>query len=257
MALAAKRLWAEYTEIQRAHSGEKGRAREVAVVTELLNTFLPKKLAVATGEVVATDGSTSAQHDILIYDALETPVFNSSGESVVVPVEGVYAVIEVSSMLDRRKLREDAEKIARLKAMPKASDTAYYRNDTVIVHQFNLYGGEYRDFPIMGFCFAYESASLDTITDELRALDGSTRIDRRVDMICSLKSGCVVNGVAAEGTVKDLDGYPGPNTQRIAITPEPGTQGGGSLMFFYLLGLGTVSQAWTRPIRLVPYREVE
>lgn len=262
MAEAAGRLRVRYNEIHRQHRGESGRARELAVATELLERFLPRKLAVASGEAVATDGSVSAQHDILIYDALETPVFDDANGSVVVPIEGVYAVVEVASSLDTAKLQQDAGKINRIKNMPKASDTAYFRRDFPVLHGFNIYGREFRDFPVLGFSFAYASARLETLGDALSGIDEDIAMEHSVDMICTLDHGCIANGVPAHTTEGEAiftswQGCPAPETSRFAIPVDPDSQPGVSLMLLYLLGFGLVAQARTHPIRLVPYMEMQ
>src|SRR4051794_10896156 len=90
----AERMRAQFDSIRRKHRGELGRRREDDV-RAWLREFLPARLAVDTGEIAATDGSVSPQMDLIIYDALETPLLEHSESSVVVPVEGVYGVIEV------------------------------------------------------------------------------------------------------------------------------------------------------------------
>lgn len=117
----ARRMWAQFEDIQRQHRWESGRRREDDV-REFLEAFLPQRLAIGTGEIVAVDGQVSPQIDLIVYDWLYTPLLDRSPSSVVVPVEGVYGVIEVSSRLDRTKLQADVEKIRAVKRMTK---TAY------------------------------------------------------------------------------------------------------------------------------------
>jgi hypothetical protein len=259
MADAAARLRSHYDNVKRQHRGESGRAREIAVAKEVLGRFLPKKLAVASGEVVAANGATSPAHDILVFDAHETPVFDDAEGSVVVPIEGVYAVVEVASTLDAAKLRQDAEKIKRLKQMPKS---AYFRNaGAPIVRSFNVHGRECDRFPILGFCFGYSGVALDVLHAELRTLDEAAPLHERVDMVCSLEQGCIANGRPAvadtgEPIFTSWNGFPEPDSERFCIPIDPSDQPGVSLMLFFLLAFGPVSQAHTYPIRLVPYMEM-
>jgi hypothetical protein len=259
MADAAARLRSHYDHVKRQHRGESGRAREIAVAKEVLDRFLPKKLAVASGEVVAANGETSPAHDILVFDAHETPVFDDADGSVVVPIEGVYAVVEVASTLDAAKLRQDAEKIKRLKQMPKS---AYFRQaGGPIVQSFNLHGRECDRFPILGFCFGYTGTSLNVLRAELEALDETHSLHERVDMVCSLQQGCIANGrptvtETGERIFTDWNGFPDPNSERFCIPIDSSAQPGVSLMLFFLLAFGPVSQAHTDPIRLVPYMEM-
>jgi hypothetical protein len=91
------------------HRGEKGRRRETDVAG-LLKNHLPEAYGVATGEVFSSvSEDVSPQCDIIIYDRLKTPVFGRNDPVQQIPIEGVYAIIEVKSCLDTHALR-DAER---------------------------------------------------------------------------------------------------------------------------------------------------
>jgi hypothetical protein len=190
MAAHASNLQTTFKRVARRHNQVSGSRRE-DTLREFLSKTLPKRLAVATGEVAASDGQLSPQIDIIIFDALDTPLLDRSESSVVVPVEGVYAVIEVASTLDGAKLQTDAAKIRAVKGMPK---TAYPAGIERFGHGFDFYGRQFTHFPVFGFCFGYESAPLATLMTALGGLDRSP-LSENVDMICSLSRGCVVNGV--------------------------------------------------------------
>jgi hypothetical protein len=91
------------------HRGEKGRRRETGVAG-FLKEHLPEAYGVATGEVFSfASEDVSPQCDIIIYDRMKTPVFGRNGPVQQIPIEGVYAIIEVKSCLDTHALR-DAER---------------------------------------------------------------------------------------------------------------------------------------------------
>lgn len=92
-------MYAHFEGIKRKHRGETGRRREDDL-REFLRSFLPERLGIGSGEIAASDGSVSPQMDLIVYDALETPLLNQAKSSIVVPVEGIFGVIEVSSRLD-------------------------------------------------------------------------------------------------------------------------------------------------------------
>jgi hypothetical protein len=164
-------MLAQFEHIRRRHHGESGRRREDDV-REFLEAFLPARLAVGTGEIAATDGQVSPQVDLIVYDRQETPLLDRSESSIVVPAEGVYGVVEVSSNLDTAKLREDTEKIRAVKRLPK---TAYVEGgQRPIEWTTRLWGREHAYFPIVGFCFAYNSVGLETLWQELCNIDIST-----------------------------------------------------------------------------------
>ena len=96
------------------HRGEDGRYVE-ALLRSYLQKYLPKDLEVLTGFIlrpaVKTGKNTrnrkkdtdqhSTQLDIIVYDTGTYPVFQRMGETVIVPPEGVVAVLSV-----KKKLRD-------------------------------------------------------------------------------------------------------------------------------------------------------
>lgn len=94
------------------HRGEDGRYVE-ALVRSYLQKYLPKDLEVLTGFVlrpaVKTSGNDrfrsgeedahSNQLDIIVYDTGTYPVFQRVGETVIVPPEGVIAILSVKKTL--------------------------------------------------------------------------------------------------------------------------------------------------------------
>jgi hypothetical protein len=74
-------------------------------------------MGVGTGEIAASNGERSPQMDVIVYDAINSPVIHrSESGGIIVPVEGVHAVVEVTRHLDGRKLAQDAAKVASVKA---------------------------------------------------------------------------------------------------------------------------------------------
>jgi hypothetical protein len=213
MRAAAGRMRAQFESITRQHRGEAGRRREDDV-RDFLHTFLPQRLGVGTGEIVASDGSRSPQTDVIIYDRLETPLLDSAESSIVVPVEGVYAVVEVASDLQTGKLEEDLEKIRQIKALPKS---AYFEGgEQAIEYTYAPHGTAARRFPVLGFAFGYDGAELGTLRDRLRELDDAEDLSHNLDMLCVLSRGVIVNGhVLVEDGAARLGA--------VRAAPEPGT----------------------------------
>lgn len=101
------------------HKGEKGRQREDGLAN-FLKTFLPQKYGVATGELISCEsGCPSPQCDIIIYDNLNIPVIGRDEAVQRVPIEGVYAIIEVKSNITKESLNDTARKIAQIRKMPR------------------------------------------------------------------------------------------------------------------------------------------
>jgi len=241
-------MFAQFEGIKRKHRGETGRRREDDL-KEFLRAFLPQRLGLGSGEIAASDGSVSPQVDLIIYDALETPLLDQSGSSIVVPVEGVYGVIEVSSRLDITKLREDVAKIREVKALEKL---AYWERNDDIVNTWAPHGTPRDVWPVLGFCFGFEGNELDNLGAGVRQLDTGD-LWNNLDMLCVLNQGCIANADAdANGELGSISGAPSPGTRRLAIVNDDAGMGG-ALMFFYLLAGGLLMQARTAPINMGRY----
>lgn len=244
----AERLYAQFQGIHRRHRGEAGRRREDDI-REFLRAFLPARLGIGSGEIAASDGSVSPQMDVIIYDELETPLLDRSESSIVVPVEGVYGVIEVSSRLDVTKLRQDVAKIRAVKALEKV---AYWDRDDDIVVSYSPHGVPKTTWPVLGFCFGYEGNELENLRAAL-GLEDSEEISTNLDMLCVLDQGCIANAeIAADGTAGPTWGAPRVGTRRCSIVNQDGEMGGG-LMFFYLLTSALLMQAGTERINMARY----
>src|SRR5690554_5426849 len=76
------------------HPGSKGDALENAWI-EWLRKYLPNRYSVDKAIVIDSNGDTSHQIDIVIYDNWFTPFIFSQNGFHYIPAEGVYAVFEV------------------------------------------------------------------------------------------------------------------------------------------------------------------
>jgi hypothetical protein len=244
----AERMYAQFEGIKRRHRGETGRRREDDL-REFLRAFLPARLGIGTGEIAASDGSVSPQVDLIVYDHLETPLLDRSESSIVVPVEGVYGVIEVSSRLDVTKLREDVAKIREVKALEKR---AYWKRNDDFVMSYAPHGSAQDTWPVLGFCFAYEGNELSNLRAALTRLD-TDELANNLDMLCVLNQGCIANADPDEnGQLGPISGAPSPGTRRLVIANNDGAMGGG-LMFLYLLAGGLLTQGETARINMARY----
>lgn len=260
-------MLAYYRAVRRKHKGLSGGRRE-DLLRDTLRDFLPARLAVERGEIVSTDGSRSDAVDLIVYDALETPVLDrSQAGGVVIPIEGVYAVIEVSTKLGGPKLKEDLENIRSVKRMTKR---AWFGGGVQPAGDFNVHHQTWRDWPVLGFCFGYDSIKLATLIDHLRELDDADNVTNNVDMICSLSKGCILNGVPlldAEGRQRGhpqgggawegIASAPGPETVRFAQRVPKGDEGAAALRTFYTVAFGTVVRGRVEPINMFAYEQFD
>ena len=96
-------------------------------VRERLEQVLPQGIGVGSGCVIDTQGNTSRQLDVVLYERGICPVFcvNNSPETTYYPCEGVLAVGEVKGAIDKEKLGDAFRKIASAKATKRAFRTAW------------------------------------------------------------------------------------------------------------------------------------
>lgn len=106
------------------HRGEDGRFVE-DLVRECLSRFLPKDLEVLTGFILRpavktgergterrTDSDQhSTQLDIIVFDSGTYPIFQRFGNSVIVPPEGVVAVISMKKHLNDGDIETECGKL--------------------------------------------------------------------------------------------------------------------------------------------------
>ena len=105
-----------------AHVGEDGRYVEY-LIREYLNKYLPKDLEVLTGFILRPavacgkndrsrkkdEHEISSQLDIIVYDTAHYPIYQRFGDSVIVPPEGVVAVISVKKHLRIDDIEHEVE----------------------------------------------------------------------------------------------------------------------------------------------------
>jgi hypothetical protein len=184
---AMSRSLLAYYEAARAsikHDASLGAALEEQF-RSLLRNHLPPRYGVSSGEVAAFYRERSGQRDIVIYDALELqPIW--PGEYRVFPVENVYAVLEVTTTLTKRKLKEDALKIAEVKRLVRNWETTtVFKPDGTLVQV---------PAPIpYGAIVAFGcDQSLETVKSWVEDFDKVMQPREWVNLVCILGQGLVV-----------------------------------------------------------------
>lgn len=173
------------------HPGQKGSAAEEGF-RQFLRDYLPGRFDVSTGTVVDSNGNASKQMDVIISDAGQTPVLFSSGENRVVPIEGVYAAIEIKSNLSADELEGCFNNMQSLRALSRDAQLGWGS----FTYTYEMYGESWTDtWPAHFFVFAYDSASLKNLTAKLNELQPVTTspIWKRIDTICVLNKGVIMN----------------------------------------------------------------
>lgn len=218
------------------HRGLKGCANE-AILSEWLEQYLPRNISVCTGEIIDSDGNRSRQSDVIVFDTATAPRFLTSGDTNVLPIECVYSVFEVKTYLNKSEIEAAFANMCSLKELKKI---AYF--PTTVTTTKSLYGKISERWPVNFFLFAFESDGLDTILTHVKDLNSKQPLDKRIDMVCVLDKGLIVN-TGPDG----LQPIPMPNTQLIA---KPSSK---ALLTFYALISGLLAQATSEPVCVHPY----
>lgn len=118
------------------HNGEKGNENELILI-DFLKDFLPKSYSIGRGFIIDSEGNTSNQCDIVIYDNFYNPNLIRLNSNTYFPVESVYCVIEVKTTIreaDLKKSYDDMTKISELKfheeqiTFPKGNSLIFGKN---------------------------------------------------------------------------------------------------------------------------------
>lgn len=233
-----KQMQAELEAVRYAlqHPGLKGIVNEEAV-KRFLRQHIPDNLSVETGIVVDSNGGASKQIDIIIFDKAKTPVLFFAGGVRVIPVECVYAIIEVKTSLDRAALEQCIRNMESVKSLLRI---AYYEPG-VIAHHKKMYGMDLPDWQTIYFVFAYESMPANSIIEQLEEYSKTVPINMRIDSIYSLEHGLITN---ANGEA--LDALPTPGSNIVWVKEH-------ALLLFYGLISRYLNQAHIRNFSFTHY----
>ena len=85
------------------HSALKGAEAE-KIIRSFLNNHLPKRFSAGSGFIIDPSDKISRQTDVVVYDAINCPVYRASEEAAIFPSTNVAAVVEVKSKLNKDEL---------------------------------------------------------------------------------------------------------------------------------------------------------
>ena len=148
----AKKLKIDFEGItkQIEHNGVKGSARE-DLLKDYLKKLLPEKYSISSGIIIDNSQKQSKQQDFIIHDAFNCPSFFKTESNSILPIESVYATIEVKSTLDYSTLEQSVKNVESVRNLNKLTNRNIIRN-------------QYDNFYPLGFVFAYSSTcSLEQI----------------------------------------------------------------------------------------------
>lgn len=178
----AKKLKIDFDGItkQIEHNGVKGSARE-DLLKDYLKKLLPEKYSIASGIIIDNDQNQSKQQDFIIHDALNCPSFFKTETNSILPIESVYATIEIKSTLNYVTLEQSVKNIESVRKLNKLPNR-------------NIISNMYNEVYPLGFVFAYSSeCSLEQIQKKLFELNKDINGKHQISIICVLDKGLIFN----------------------------------------------------------------
>ena len=148
----------------------------------MLCDFLPGRYGVESGKVIDSQGHQSEQIDIIIHDTYYSPLMFSIGGARFVPVESVYAVLEVKQTLDKGNLDYAAQKAESVRLL--------HRTSTLIPNQLGkAITKDLDEFPILAGILVAESGWSLPFENTLRGHLAQQPSQRVIDFGCALGAG--------------------------------------------------------------------
>lgn len=102
------------------HSATAGSINERHFI-DLLKRYLPKRYEVDSATVIDSEGKTSDQIDVVIFDNQYTPTLLDQKNHRFVPAEAVYAVLEIKPKIDKAYLEYAAGKAKSVRTLRRTS----------------------------------------------------------------------------------------------------------------------------------------
>lgn len=184
ISAAGKHLRSEFEHIKNTnpHYGERGTETE-KILEDFLNSHLPKRFAAGSGLVIDHKDNISLQTDVLIYDALNSPIYRKGERVLILPSDNVAVAIEVKSSLNKDELEDSAKKIVSVKKLVKTPITNV---DQPVTFSSLI------TTKTLGVVFAYDSkTSLETLAENLRQINQCYPSEQWIDVVVVIDKGVI------------------------------------------------------------------
>lgn len=159
------------------HPGSKGDALENTWI-EWLKKYLPNRYSIEKAIVIDSEGNTSDQIDIVIYDNWYTPFIFTQNGFHYIPAEGVYAVFEVKPKITKDYIKYAGDKIASVRKLKRTSTTMINSGKKWPARQLSeIVGG-------------FLCSTIDTKTFNSKTIEGYLK---QCIGLCSIDIGCIAD----------------------------------------------------------------
>ena len=161
------------------HPGATGDGTE-AKWLKILQDHLPIRYQAEQAFVVDSEGTQSDQIDIVIYDRQYTPELYNVDAQKVIPAEGVYAILEVKQVLDKRNMEYAGQKVSSVRKLKRTS--------APIVHAGGVHDPRPLT-PIVGGILATVSSWNPAYGEPFKSCLRESHLAEQLDIGCAVSSG--------------------------------------------------------------------
>jgi len=161
------------------HDGTLGAVNENHWL-KVFRAYLPERYAVHSGIIIDSQGQTSDQIDIVIYDLHFTPTLLSRDGMRYIPAEAVYAIFEAKPHIDKGYLEYAAEKAKSVRDL--------YRTSVAITH-IDGTSPPKKPFAIVAGIVAAKANWNDGLGKSFRKVLGGLKGSQQLNCGCALAHG--------------------------------------------------------------------
>ncbi len=151
------------------HNGSKGTVRE-NIVNKVIRPFLPACYGLSGGEAFDSEGNTSKQLDLVVYDSVFSYIIPYIDNYIQFPCESIYGNIEIKSFLNKDELMKAIDNIKSMKRLKREGTHSWTVTPLVSIKINGLPDNTDRN-PYFGIIFAYDSVEALTVLNYLENLE--------------------------------------------------------------------------------------
>ena len=182
------------------HNGSKGTVRE-NIVNKVIRPFLPACYGLSGGEAFDSEGNTSKQLDLVVYDSVFSYIIQYIDNYIQIPCESIYGNIEIKSFLNKDELMKAIDNIKSMKSLKREGTHSWTVTPLVSIKINGLPDNTDRN-PYFGIIFAYDSVEALTVLNYLENLDIPSNLLPNAIVLYSKRT------IIFQATDSNIEGFP-------------------------------------------------
>lgn len=182
------------------HNGSKGTVRE-NIVNKVIRPFLPACYGLSGGEAFDSEGNTSKQLDLVVYDSVFSYIIPYIDNYIQFPCESIYGNIEIKSFLNKDELMKAIDNIKSMKGLKREGTHSWTVTPLVSIKINGLPNNTDRN-PYFGIIFAYDSVEALTVLNYLENLDIPSNLLPNAIVLYSKRT------IIFQATDSNIEGFP-------------------------------------------------